>query len=60
MYEWAQFDFVTENKYKEEEGLLSSQFATAETVCGTEQLHVFMPVKKGTKCILLLTIQRTM
>jgi hypothetical protein len=58
------FDFVTENEYKEEEGLLSSRFATAETVCETQQLHAFMPVKKGvlnTKCILLLlTIQRTM
>jgi hypothetical protein len=39
LYEWAQFsihnlnfDFVTENEYKEEEGLLSSRFATAETV----------------------------
>jgi hypothetical protein len=54
LYEWAQssthnlnFDFVTENEYKEEEGLLSSRFATAETVCGTQQLHAFMPVKKG-------------
>jgi hypothetical protein len=54
LYEWAQssihnlnFDFVTENEYKEEEGLLSSRFATAETVRGTQQLHVFMPVKKG-------------
>jgi hypothetical protein len=41
------FDLVTENEYREEEGLLSSQFATAETVCGTQQLHAFMPVKKG-------------
>jgi hypothetical protein len=40
------FDFVTENEYKEEECLLSSRFATAETVRGTQQLHVFMPVKK--------------
>jgi hypothetical protein len=54
LYEWAQssihnlsFDFVTENKYKEEEGLLPSRFATAQTVCGTQQLHVFMLVKKG-------------
>jgi glycogen synthase len=53
-YEWAQssihnlnFDFVTENEYKEEERLLSSQFATAQTVRGTQQLHEFMPVKKG-------------
>jgi hypothetical protein len=43
LYEWAQshiqainFDFVTGNEYKEEEGLLSSQFATAETVHGTQ------------------------
>jgi hypothetical protein len=36
---------VTENEYKEEEGLLSGWFATAETVRGTQQLH--MPVKKG-------------
>jgi hypothetical protein len=50
LYEWAQsnihnlnFDFVTENEYKEEEGLLSSRFATAET----QLLHAFMPVKKG-------------
>jgi hypothetical protein len=54
LYEWAQssihnlnFDFVTENKCEEEEGLLSSRCATAETVLGTQQLHVFMPVKKG-------------
>jgi hypothetical protein len=54
LYEWAQcsihnlsLDFVTENEYKEEECLLSSQFATAETVHGTQQLHAFMPVKKG-------------
>jgi hypothetical protein len=54
LYEWAQssihnpnFDFVTENEYEEEEGLLSSRFATAETVSGTQQLHAFMPVKKG-------------
>jgi hypothetical protein len=54
LYEWAQssilnfnFDFVTENEYKEEEGLLSSRFATAETVRGTQQLHAFMPVMKG-------------
>jgi hypothetical protein len=49
LYEWAQsnFDFVTENEYKEVEGLLSSQFATAESVHGTQQLHAFMPVKKG-------------
>jgi hypothetical protein len=38
---------VTENEYKEEDGLLSSRFATAETVRGTQQLHAFMPVKKG-------------
>jgi hypothetical protein len=25
----------------------TSQFATAETVCGTQQLHAFTPVKKG-------------
>jgi hypothetical protein len=50
LYEWAQssihnlnFDFVTENEYKEEEGLLSSRFATAETVCGSQQLHAIMP-----------------
>jgi hypothetical protein len=54
LYEWAQssihnhnFDFVTENEYKEEEGLLSSRSATAETVRGSQQLHAFMPVKKG-------------
>jgi hypothetical protein len=54
LYEWIQshihnlnFDFVTENIYTDEEGLLPSRFATAETVCGTQQLHVFMPVKKG-------------
>jgi glycogen synthase len=54
LYVWAQssihnlnFDFVTENEYKEEEGLLSSQFAITETVRGTQQLHAFMPVKKG-------------
>jgi hypothetical protein len=54
LYEWAQssihnlnFDFVTENECKEEEGLLSSRFATAETVCGTQKLNAFMPVKKG-------------
>jgi hypothetical protein len=53
-YEWAQssvlnlnFDFVTENEYKEEKRLLPSQFATAQTVRGTQQLHAFMPVKKG-------------
>jgi hypothetical protein len=23
------------------------RFATAETVCGTHELHAFMPVKKG-------------
>jgi hypothetical protein len=53
LYEWAQssihdlsFDFVTENEYKEEEGLLSSRFAIAETVRGTQQLRAFMPVKK--------------
>jgi hypothetical protein len=52
--EWAQssmhnlnFDFVLENVYKEEKGLISSRFATAETVRGTQQLHAFMPVKKG-------------
>jgi hypothetical protein len=38
---------VTENEYKEEEGLLSSRFATAETVRWTQQLHAFMPVKEG-------------
>jgi hypothetical protein len=39
LYEWTQssihnlnFDFVTENEYKEELGLLSSRFETAETV----------------------------
>jgi hypothetical protein len=49
LYEWAQssilnlnFYFVTENEYREEEGLLSSRFATAETVRGTQQLHAFM------------------
>jgi hypothetical protein len=43
LYEWAQssihnlnFDFVIQNKCKEEEGLLSSKFATAETVRGTQ------------------------
>jgi hypothetical protein len=41
------FDLVTENEYREEEGLLPRQFATAKTVCGTQQLHAFMPVKKG-------------
>jgi hypothetical protein len=54
LYEWAQssvynlnFDFVTRNEYKEEGSLLSSRFATAETVHGTQQLHAFMLVKKG-------------
>jgi hypothetical protein len=54
LYEWAEssihnlnFDFVTENEYKEEEGLLSSWFATAETVHGNQQLHAFMLVEKG-------------
>jgi hypothetical protein len=71
LYKWAQssihnlnFDFVTENEYKEEECPLSSQYATAETVHGADELHVFMPVKKdalNTKSILLLlTIKRTM
>jgi hypothetical protein len=53
LYEWAQssihnlsFNFVTENECKED-GLLSSQFAATETVHGTQQLHAFMPVKKG-------------
>jgi hypothetical protein len=53
LYEWDQssihnrnFDFVTENEYKEE-GLLSSRFATAESARGTQQLHAFLPVKKG-------------
>jgi hypothetical protein len=39
LFEWTEssvhninFDFVTENEYKEAECLLSSQFATAETV----------------------------
>jgi hypothetical protein len=52
LYEWAQssihnlnFDFVTENEYKEEDGLLLSRFPTAETV--TQQLHASIPVKKG-------------
>jgi hypothetical protein len=42
LYEWAQssihnfnFDFVIENEHEEEEGLLSSRFATAATVRGT-------------------------
>jgi hypothetical protein len=43
------FDFVTENEYKEEGGLLSSRFATAETVRGTKQLHAFMTVKNGVR-----------
>jgi hypothetical protein len=69
LYEWAQssihnlnFDFVTENEYKEEEGLLSSRFATAETARGTQQLHAFMPVKKGIRNtkICSTSIQRTM
>jgi hypothetical protein len=54
LYEWVQssthnlnFDFVTENEYKEEEGLLSSRFATAETVRETQQLQACMPDKKG-------------
>jgi hypothetical protein len=57
LYEWAQssihnlnFDSVTENEYEEEEeeeGLLSSQFATAENLHGTQQLNAFMLVKKG-------------
>jgi hypothetical protein len=54
LFEWAQssihnlnFDFVTENEYKEEEDLLSSRFATVESVRGTQHLHAFMPVKKG-------------
>jgi hypothetical protein len=45
------FDFVRESEYKEG-NLLSSQFATAEAVYGNEQLHAFMPIKKGVqKCI---------
>jgi hypothetical protein len=54
LYEWAQssirtlnFDSVTKNEYKEEEGLLSSRFATAETLHGTQQLHACMLVTKG-------------
>jgi hypothetical protein len=27
--------------------VLSSRFAIAETICGTQQLHAFMRVKKG-------------
>jgi hypothetical protein len=53
MYEWAQFsihnlnfDFVMENQYKEE-GLLSSLFVTAETVHGTQKVHAFLLIKKG-------------
>jgi hypothetical protein len=38
---------VTENEYKEHGILLTSKFATAETVCGNQQLHAFMPVTKG-------------
>jgi hypothetical protein len=38
---------VTENEYKEEECLLQTHFAAAETVHGTQQLHAFMPVKNG-------------
>jgi hypothetical protein len=34
------------NKYKEEESLLSSSFLIGSTVCGTEQFHAFMLVKK--------------
>jgi hypothetical protein len=52
LYEWAEwsihhvnYDFVTKNEYKE--GLLSSWFATAETVHGPQQLPAYMPVKKG-------------
>jgi hypothetical protein len=41
------FDFMIENEYKKEEGVLSSHLATAESVCGTQQLHAFMLVKKG-------------
>jgi hypothetical protein len=43
------FDFVPENEHKKDEGLLSSRFETAETVRGTQQLHAFMPVKKGVR-----------
>jgi hypothetical protein len=68
LYEWAQssiqnlnFDFVTENEYKEEEGLLPSRFATAETVHGTQHLcrlrKTYLTQKR---ILLLLTIQRTM
>jgi hypothetical protein len=66
LYEWDQssthnlnFDFATEDEYKEEGGLLWSWLATAET----QQLHEFMLVKKGlrnTKIYsALLTIKRT-
>jgi hypothetical protein len=33
------FVFVTESEYEEKEGLLSGQFAAAETVIRTQQLH---------------------
>jgi hypothetical protein len=36
---------VAGNEYREE-GLLSSQFTTAETVCGTQQLLELKLVKK--------------
>jgi hypothetical protein len=38
---------VTVNEYKEKEDLLLGQFATAEVVHGTQQLHALMPVVKG-------------
>jgi hypothetical protein len=41
------FDFVTEYECKEEEGLLSSGLAMAETARGTHQLDAFMLAKKG-------------
>jgi hypothetical protein len=54
LYGWAQscindlnFDFVTENECKEEDGLLSSGFAMAETAHGTSHLDTFMLAKKG-------------
>jgi hypothetical protein len=47
---------VAENKYEEEEILLSSQFAAAET----QQLHVCVVVKIGIlNTQILLTVQRT-
>jgi hypothetical protein len=46
-YTQPQIWFCDRNEHKDEEDLLTSWFATAETVCGTQQLHAFMSAKKG-------------